>query len=317
MRKYVVLLLLTALVAIAVGRDVKKNIAQLRAECGQELYQLNYSRVDSLADILLRQAEREDNKRLLAYANFYKGAAQMMLGKGSASQYSLVKAREMSMQVNDDTLTALVFNSLAIYEGSVNGNMFVAQRYFMESLRYADKSHYETIKAGIYGNLSEVALAQKDSTGIKYSLKSIEVGRREKNDNLMYMGSIHTAEFLHQMNRNQEAIAYVDTAMMLNANNKFHDRSVLYTLRGAIYCDMQRLQEAAHYCQMGAELVGQEQPTMLPKAYYEYARVCYQLRDNSHLSERSKPLNQLVALYSLRPQRTPSDRRILQAWHRD
>lgn len=169
---------------------------------------------------------------MLAYAHFYKGAAQMMIGKGAPAQFSLVKAREKSMKVNDDTLTALVLNSLAIYEGSVNGNMFVAQRYFMESPRYADKSHYETIKAGIYGNLSEVALAQKDSSGIKYSLKTIEIGRREKNDNLMFMGSIHTAEFLHQMKRNQEAVAYVDTAMMLNAKNKFHDLSVLYTLRG-------------------------------------------------------------------------------------
>lgn len=42
---------------------------------------------------------------------------------------------------------------------------------------------------------------------------------------------------------------------------------------------MQRLKEAAHYCQMGTELVGKEQPTMLPRAYYEYARVCYQLKD--------------------------------------
>lgn len=42
---------------------------------------------------------------------------------------------------------------------------------------------------------------------------------------------------------------------------------------------MQRLREAAHYCQMDTELVGKEQPTMLPRAYYEYARVCYQLKD--------------------------------------
>lgn len=279
MQKYIFTLLLVAVTATAVGRNPKKSTDQLKAECGKELYHRNHQHVDSLATLLLQRGEQENDKHILAYANFYRGAARMMLGKGSTAQYSLIKAREMAMQINDDTLTALVLNSLAIYEGSVNANMFVAQRYFMESLRYADKSHYETIKAGIYGNLSEVALVQKDTTGIKYSLKCIEVGRNKKNDNLMYMGAFHTAEFLHLMQRNEEAIAYVDTAMMLNDKNKFHDRSTLYTLRGSIYCDMRRLQEAENYCQMGAELVAKEQPTMLPKAYYEYARVCFELKD--------------------------------------
>ena len=309
MKKPIILLLLLTLNVIASGSEGKKSIAQLRKECGNELYHLNYRHVDSLSTILMQRSEADGDKRMIAYANFYKGASQMMLGKGAIAQISLVKAREMTMEVGDDTLTALVLNSLAIYEGSVNANMYVAQRYFLESLRYAEKSHYETIKGGIYGNLSEVAILLKDTTGIKYSMMCLEMGQRQNNANLTYMGMIHTAEFLHLMEHNKEALKYVDNAISLCTEHKFHDISVLYVLKAAIFCDMNRLNEAGHYCQMAIDILPEEQPTQLPKAYLQYANVKYKLKEYDHSlrllekaveeSERNNTFNSIVEIYEL------------------
>jgi len=312
MKRTTVVLLLLLLVAVVIGGTASKNLSQLKAKCALLLYHMNYREVDSVSSLMMQVAEKEKNQRMQGYAQFYKGAAQMMMGLGQKALPYLHKAHDLSLTVVDDTLTALTLNSLAIYEGSVNANMYVAQRYFLESLRYAEKSHYETIKGGIYGNLSEVAINQKDTTGIKYAMKCLEQGRKEDNANLQYMGAIHTAQFLNLMKRNDEALCYIDSAMAMNKIHHFSDTGVLYILHGTVLCDINRMDEAAVSCRKSVEMVADDLPTMLPQAYYQSARVCFKQGDyNQSLvmlqkaveaAETNNSFAEIVDIYALMAQ---------------
>lgn len=145
-------------------------VAALEERCNASMKNFNYRQLGADASRLLKLLKgKSPHSWEVGYANLFKGVSVMMGDNGSEAYPYLDRALEAGRVTGNDSLVALALNSLGIYEANVNANLYLAQRYFMQSSEAADKVGYTNVKNGVKSNLAEVAAMLDDTGGIKYA----------------------------------------------------------------------------------------------------------------------------------------------------
>ncbi len=151
----------------------ERRIAELQQRCISSMTSFNYHQLGVDASLMLRLLdESQQESRESGYANLYKGVAVMMGENATEARGYLDKALDTGWAVNNDSLVALTLNSLGIYEANVNSNLYLAQRYFIQSGEVADRCGFTLMKNGTRSNLASVAAELNDTTGITYAMES-------------------------------------------------------------------------------------------------------------------------------------------------
>lgn len=291
------------------SRSKSPSGEQLRQLCARQLNDFEYSKLHATSQRYLRVATAGEDKRSMGYANFYYGAALLYRGNMKASMPYLKKASALGKEIGNDSIMALSLNTLGIYEVSANMNIYVAQRYFLESLAHAKNARMEQFKSAVYGNLAEIALIQQDSTGIKYALNCYNYGKTTRNPRYIYIGANHAASLYHMMKQDDKALKYVLEALQLYHEKHYSDVAHVYLLYAEILTDLNRLPEAKYYARLSIEQAEKNLPPMVPDAYYEYARILskegdyngsnVQLRKGIAASKKVAVYTSIVKLYEL------------------
>lgn len=157
----------------------------------------NWKRVDSMAHIMLKMADDENNllytgKALTHLAYFTPDASEAE----AALKYGyLEKASAIADSLHNDTLMARVYNKLGVWVLGRRSAYYTAQYYFLRSLDMARKANNTQLRVAAELNLSEVSRIIGDTIGRKYDNDLFEYALRTDNPMLMLSAGLHSLQY--------------------------------------------------------------------------------------------------------------------------
>ena len=274
------------------ARDVQLD--KMHTTCEEMLDKFDYEGLTKQSAKYVEQAVKHGDKRNQAYAYFYAGAAALFSNKTTQANDFLSKARKISTDIGNDSLMALSLNSTGIYEATANMNMYLAQWYFLESLKHAKRSDYVKLEGSIYGNMCTIAQMQKDTTVIGYAQECYEFGIREKNPHVEFLGALHLGEIYQLKSKPDSAFFFINRAIEVCREHDFKDIAIAYVAMSGIMFDKDRLDEANHYAELAIKTAEENSNKMvLANAYDQKAHIC---REKGLYAESNKWLEQELAI---------------------
>ena len=267
----VVFMTATSLCAMAAQRVAHANLWQ-QCEHARSLCQYDSLRV--CAAQMLEQAQRQGDSRAEAYALFYQGLAQLFTGEGSGSLTSLSRSRDIAEQIENDSILALVTNTMGIYHAMTENNSFVAQQFFFRSLDYAEKANYEQLKGRVYGNLLILTHTANDTAGLANAKRIYDYGQRHHDYEQCYMGAYYQANYYNLTGDNVQAENFIREALDIYNDYPYDDVASVYTLYSKVKMDMGDNAAAEQYALQAIALADSlHQSFLLPDTYLQYAEV--------------------------------------------
>lgn len=265
-------LLVCAVAFASAGRQLER----MRAQCWAMGETYNYEELLKIAMRYQALAGNAGDKRHKAYSSYYLGVAYMFTKQASKAYPLFNKSLDISLETGNDTLAAMGYNALAGYESMVNLNLFIAQKYYIRALRHAKKSGNERLCGCIYGNMSEIAYVENDTSGLDYARKCYESGVRIKNQSTMAFGLLTMARQLYIRGRYNEALVTADKAIYCHGRNKYQNIGNVYMVKAGILCKMGRLAEAERYALLAVR--HNKGKGIAIDAYYVAADIYYRMK---------------------------------------
>ena len=105
-----ILLLYLLIFSLFAYSEKSANRDSLQLICEQATKVSDHRRALEIAIELKKVAEKENNDRSLAYAYYFEGISNVLLGNGEDGRRQLAKAEELSHQINNDTLIIAIYN---------------------------------------------------------------------------------------------------------------------------------------------------------------------------------------------------------------
>ena len=216
---------------LANGAAQKLDILNdLYQKCQSAAEKFDYQKEYKYSEELLKLARESKNKDYEARALLFYGTSKLFTGKSETAQQDLLQGLQLSKELQNDSLTALTYNSLAIYEGMVNSNLNISQNYLLQARDYAMKSNYDILISSIYNNLSEIARKQEDPKGVEYALRQYQQGEKSNNPRMMFLGADNLAYFYYLSKKLDKAREYIQIAKTIQKNNRYaHNGNLNYT----------------------------------------------------------------------------------------
>jgi AraC-like DNA-binding protein len=265
------LLCLSAFLLLFLSTIKGIDVDALIHQCGKLGEELNYKELSACSMELLNAAKKSGDKRAESYANYYFGTSKLMIGQNKQSKAYLERANNIALTTDDDSLKALTYNTLGIYEATVTLNMYIAQQYFLKSLRIANKCGYIEMSASVYGNLSELAADQQDVTGLKYAIACYNLAQKCNLPHHEFFGAFCISKLYHIKGDNIRAKEYFVKAMNLANKYKVKDLYQLYTLYASILNSDKEYYEAEKYGMLAIDNAKQNGVKELSGPYYQIA----------------------------------------------
>ncbi|MBR4388533.1 MAG: AraC family transcriptional regulator [Prevotella sp.] len=264
----------------AQGANNDQLTGSLWEQCERARSLCHYDTLQALSSRLLETARKDNNGRDEAYALFYQGLAQLFTGKKTEALHSLNEAGERAEEIENDSILALVMNTMGIFHAMTENNNYVAQRYFFKSLEYAEKAHYEQVKGRIYGNLLILTHADNDTTGLDNAVKIYEYGKKNGDFEQTFMGAYYLAMYYNLKGENTRSEQYLEESLSLYDRYHYDDVASVYTLYSKVKADMGDLTTASVHAQKAIELAQRyHQAMLLPDAFLQYAMVLHEMGD--------------------------------------
>ena len=199
-------------------------------KCLSSAEKFDYNNEYKYSQELLKLSRESKDKNYEARALIFYGTSKLFTGRSENAKQDLLNGLNLSKELNNDSLIALTYNSLAIYEGMVNSNLNISQNYLLQARDYALKSNYETLIASIYNNLSEIARKQEDPSGVNYALLQYRQGEKDRNPRMVFLGADNLAYFYYLSKDLDKAREYIKIAKTIQKNNGYaHNGNLNFT----------------------------------------------------------------------------------------
>lgn len=257
------------------------NREALRQLCMYYLNQANFDKSIEYANQLMKIGDEQKDKRCNLYAHICLGQAGVMMDKTNAymAYVHLKTAETIGMECEADSALCSVYNGLGLYASNIQKDYAGALQYFFKGLDAAKKAQYKRLYGILLCNIAGIYHLQKDVTGITYTQECYDLGHKEHDPYLSYIGAIRTASMLNLKNEYQSALKYAQEAEFLMAQNRFNDESEVYTLFGYTLCNLKREEEAETYFLMALEKREQSKISSILNAYLGYADMLVRHRE--------------------------------------
>ena len=270
------LFLAVAILALWFSCTSEPHYGNDQQACHELLDRFDYEKLKVKSAEYLREANRSGGRYDQAYAHFYVGVAALFTGSHKEAIGELTRSRNLANDIGNDTLMALALNSIGIHEAMVNANLYLAQWYFMESLRYAQKCRYTKLEGSIYGNMCSIAETQQDTSLMAYVRKCYDLGVREKDPHVEFVGAQHLSEMFSLKGQYDSAQWYCRRAIAISRRQGFKDEAMAYARLAEISFHQGRLEEADRYAGQAIRLAGGSvNLIVLSNAYDVKARICH------------------------------------------
>ena len=235
--------------SLGLSADVIEDYIHRCSSLGEKF---DYVGLDSCADRLMRRGTIDKNPRGMGYGYFYKGVAESFLGDNAKAMDNLHQAERLSIELKDDSLQARVLNALGIAEASANLNYWVAQRYFFDALKIADRCGFLRMEASIYANMAKISYLKKDTAGLKYARECYRISKRMGYPHARVQGAMHIAQLAWLRKDTATARRFIEEAEAV-ADTNYKKLYPLHQLKANILLDSHRLPEAETEARLGVE----------------------------------------------------------------
>lgn len=209
----------------------KSRMQQLTDECRKNAKKNNFKKSDSLATILMKDAEERGDEHYKGVALYYLGNYNSVRAEAPSRLAKLKRAVGIADQINDDTLLCKAYNMLGIYETAYFKRYYMAQYYFSKSMklgRQIDNKSYEMVAEC---NLSEVYRMLRDTTNISYDKEILEYAQSINNKDLERTAAFHCAYYY-----NLKAKSIEELEPYIQALAKYpEDSTVIRMIRAQFY----------------------------------------------------------------------------------
>lgn len=201
-------------------------------ECSQEYYNgVDSTNIDERAESL-----------------FYLGISQLY-GKCQVekARKSLMNCYRLSTNAENDSLSALALNSLGLLEGFFAGNYSIGQSYFLNSLERSKRAGFQRLCSTIYGNLSELAMLQADTTGLRWAKMAYSLAKELDVRHTMANGAYCLSAQKRLKGNFSEALHHLEIADSINKIEPCINPQKIDALYASIYTDMGNITLAHTY----------------------------------------------------------------------
>lgn len=272
-RQLILLIVFIFSFLVRAGGTLKQDYHSLKDQCDQATQSSDHRKALQTAIRLREMAQQANDKYFLAYACYYEGISNVLLGNGEKGKKQLDKAEKLADEIGNDTLMIAIYNGYGVYEANVHANYVMAQQHFFKSLEHAIKINDRLKQAKIESNLAEIAYIRQDSTGLKYALDCYEWAKRNRNKQMVFIGAYHCANLLHMTGKPAKALEYLHVADEMSQREKYSERCTIYKLYASIYLSLRKYDEAIAYLEKAIGEADNAQASTLPEVYLCYAKV--------------------------------------------
>lgn len=247
-------------------------------ECRDAMDNYNYKRLLYFSEQLIEYTHHHRNKRVEAYAYFYKGVGCLFAGKSEQSIQLFSRSKDLAKEIQNDSIIALALSYTGVYEVSNHLNLYIGQHYFLESLQYAKRVNFDWLEGRIYANLTKLANIQRDPSGLKYAEDCYNFGLKHKNERLAYLGAYKMGEFLFMKKDSAQALEKLYIARHIQEKNKYGDFSSLFVY-ATILKHMKQYGKAEKVLSKLIKNTDSQNLITLPEAYFLYAMIYNEKHD--------------------------------------
>lgn len=225
----------------------------------------HFDDVAATARRLLAADRQKNDPRARLYGLIYTGHSLAREVDDSVKWY-YGQANRLAAAMHDYRALAAINNALAIYTSEMEMNYLSGMSYFLEALKWAERSPDRQSYPVILNNLAMAHYLRNDPGGLKYSLEVIERGEAAADPFLIYSGSFVTAYMHYLLGDYATALAYMERA--LESGGAWVEYAEAYSLYANILVKVGREREAVDYYERSLDEVGDEKSNTL--AYLNY-----------------------------------------------
>lgn len=249
------------------------NTEALRKLLFLNLHKADYRKAVEYGDRLLDIGyARKDYGNEVVYAHTGLGQAYTMLGDSIIAYGHLGQARTNAESAHNDSALCSVYNGWGLYAINITNDHYSALHYFFMGLDAAKRSRHDELHAILLGNISAVYYLKRDTVGLTYSLEAYDVGHRQANPYLIYIGAMTSAYMYYLRGECETALPYIKEAEFLALQNKFRNVGDVYAVYGKILTEQGRTSDAIQLFRKGLSLVEEDQTSARVSLLHGYAR---------------------------------------------
>lgn len=266
------------IIALFIGNSSAKAddvpISELLEQCEHYRSTSDYVALEKKSHSLIQLATSSSDMRGMCYGYFYQGLSMLFTGHGKTSLVSLDKAWDMSRELQNDTIGALVMNARGIYQALNENNRFVAQNYFFQSLDLASKAKDERMKIRVYGNLLVLSKKHNDKTTLTYARHIYNYGIRHADKEQASIGAYYLATYYYWSGSYDLSRKYIDITLKYYEKEPYDDVAAVYVLYSKIETKKGNLEKAMKLALIAVDHAEkQHQASLQPDAYMQCASV--------------------------------------------
>lgn len=162
----------------------------------------------------------------------YIGQAHMINDSVDSMEIYFDQAQDLYRSPEDDNTMGIMCNALAIHALSSEMNSSKCIDYLLEGMRYAARSHDDTLTSMLKSNLAVAHYIRRDTSGLQYALDTYEQGIKDNDPYIIYCGALTSSYFMYLKQNYDKAWEYLSG--ILPSAKSYNDRHGIYTLAGDI-----------------------------------------------------------------------------------
>lgn len=281
MKLYIIIFILITCLApqVSMAGNVENRVATLREACEKARSLSQYESLEQHAAELIREAKKTNDVNAETFACFYSGLAKLFMGQTDESLKMLDKAGLLADNHGNDSVKALVMNTMGIYHALMENNKFVAQQYFFKSLDLAGSVGYEDLQYRVRGNLLTLSHSTGGDMVLENAQKVYDYGQKHQNYEQQAMGSYYLATYYFEHDDYEKVEKYLKIALKVYEKYPYEDIASVYSLYTKMLLSRGDVSEAEEMVKRSIELsMNYHQTSMEVDARITYAEVMAQQR---------------------------------------
>ena len=228
--------------------DDPNNKEALRQISILYLNQGNYQKSIEYANKLMDLGYKtNDFKHCNLYAHICLGQAGITINRETPHKayYHLKQAEAIGKEYKADSALCSVYNGLGLYASNIQKDYAGSLQYYFKGVEAAKRSRHKRLHGILLCNISSIYQLQKDTTSIIYSQECYDLGHKEHDPYLTYIGATQTASLLILQGSYQTALKYALEAECLMKQNHFCYEAEINNLYGYIFSNLPKQEKRA------------------------------------------------------------------------
>lgn len=241
-------IILLAMCCLFSGSAGVKQLQTMKDSVNSAIDRLDWKTLFLIVPRYQKEAEKSGDLQYLSHALYASSKADLRYSYNpDAAEPKLKRAIRYADAADSDSLRALAWHTYGMLEFLHHNNPAIGQDYLLKAADYAKKAAFRKELYFIYGELSEICIAQKDSLGKKYAGLVYEYGKKASDPHLVAQGAYSLSYFNYIDGNFKEALEYLKITETKLEKDGSDSMFTIYAMYAALLTAAGNLDEADKY----------------------------------------------------------------------